>query len=281
MELSEYSYKENYFNCDGNLMHYIDEGSGDVMVMLHGNPTWSYYYRHLIAHFSKTHRVIVPDHIGCGKSDKPAQYNYTLKQRIHDVDKLLKFLGIEKFSLVVHDWGGAIGFGVATLCQYQVDKIVILNTAAFRSDFIPWQINLVKIPKVGPFLIKYFNAFCLPATFMSTVKPLSKEVKAAYLWPYSSAHKRVAISEFVQDIPMHDGHQTYKTLLEIESKLRDLSCEKLIMWGKKDFCFNDRFLNKWKDIYPESRVVEFEDAGHYVLEDKPQESIKEIEAFIQ
>lgn len=274
-----YDFSSQYFNIDGHNLHYIDEGAGEVIVMLHGNPTWSFYYRNLIQHFSKTHRVIVPDHMGCGLSDKPQDYNYSLNRRVSDVEKLLRFLGVERFKLIVHDWGGAIGFGLATLTDMKADKIVITNTAAFTSDYIPWQINIVKKKPLGPFLVKYFNGFCWPATFMTTVKKLPRFVKQAYLMPYKKISDRVAINQFVQDIPMSKEHKSYKTLKEIEHRLKDLDSEKLILWGKKDFCFNDYFLNRWKGIYPESRIVEYEDAGHYLFEDKSAGTIGEIERF--
>ena len=129
----EYPFQSHYFNLeDSQRLHYLDEGSGDVILMLHGNPTWSYYYRHLIKTLSKNYRVIAPDHIGCGLSSKPQDYNYNLSNHIHNVEKLIEKLGIKKFSLVVHDWGGAIGLGLATKYPSRLQKLIILNTAAFN-----------------------------------------------------------------------------------------------------------------------------------------------------
>ena len=243
-----YPFKSNYLNIDDYNMHYVDEGDGPVLILVHGNPTWSFHFRELIKSLRSSYRVIALDHIGCGLSDKPQDYAYTLQRRIDDLTKLIKFLDIEKYSLLVHDWGGAIGFGHAVEHNENIEKIIILNTAAFRSTSIPWTINLCKNKLFGPFIVKYFNAFCYPATFMTTVKKLPKNVKKAYLMPYSNPKNRVAVSEFVQDIPLDKSHPSFSTLERIESKLVELKQEKLILWGAKDFCFHDEFFVRWKSV---------------------------------
>jgi haloalkane dehalogenase len=276
-----YPFSSNYLQIDGNNYHYIDEGEGEVIILVHGNPTWSFYYRNVIKDLSKKYRVIAPDHIGCGLSDKPEDYSYTLKNRIKDLGTLIKFLDIKKYSMLVHDWGGAIGFGHAVEHVDQICKMIILNTGAFTSKRIPFSINLLKGKKTGPFLVKYFNAFCYPATFMSTEKKLSNEVKKGYLFPYQSPKERIAISEFVQDIPMDQSHQSYYTLLSIEQKLPSLTQEKLILWGGKDFCFNDEFFSKWRSLYPQAKYIYYKDAGHYVIEDETLDTLKQINQFLE
>lgn len=277
-----YPFKSNYLDIDGkNHMHYIDEGKGDVVIMLHGNPTWSFYYRNVAHALKDRYRVIVPDHIGCGLSDKPQDYNYTLEQRINDVEKLIRFLDIDKFHLIVHDWGGAIGMGLATRNELMVEKIVILNTAAFRSKVMAFGISLCKNKFFGEFLVRTLNGFSYPATFMSTVKKLPKVIKQAYLAPHNNYKNRKSVYEFVKDIPLDDSHQSYKTLEEIEEKLPSLIGEKLILWGGKDFCFNDSFFARWREIYPDANYKYFKDAGHYVLEDKKEECISYIAKFLE
>lgn len=275
-----YPFKSNYLNIDNHNMHYIDEGEGEAIVLVHGNPTWSFHFRELIKVLRKTHRVIALDHIGCGLSDKPLNYQYNLENRIKDLTTLIKFLDLKKYSMLVHDWGGAIGFGHAVDHVENIDKLIILNTAAFRSKSIPWSINLCKNKVFGPFIVKYFNAFCFPATFMTTVKKLPKAVKKGYLAPYSSPKKRIAISEFVQDIPLDDTHPSFKTLEMIESKLTKLKQDKLILWGAKDFCFHDEFFVKWKSFYPEADFKYYKNAGHYVLEDESVDVINQVTKFL-
>lgn len=277
---SIYPFKSNYYQLEsGEKMHYIDEGQGDIILLIHGNPTWSFYYRNVIKELSQKFRVIAPDHIGCGLSDKPQNYEYTLSKHIKNLTSLKESLGIQKYSLIVHDWGGAIGIGMATDHPEELEKLVILNTAAYTSKEIPFRINFCKMPILGEKIIRHFNAFAWPATFMAVSKKMSKEVKKGYLYPYSNYKNRIATAKFVQDIPLDENHQSYKRLKDIEDKLNRLSAEKLILWGEKDFCFNMNFLKRWKDIYPETRVVTYPEAGHYILEDAREEVLKEITNF--
>ena len=269
------------FNLDNKYrLNYVDEGQGDPIVMLHGNPTWSFYYRNLIKGLNDKYRLIVPDHIGCGLSDKPQNYSYNLKNHIENVEKLLDHLKIKSFHLIVHDWGGAIGMGLATRYPERVKSITLLNTAAFTDTKIPTRINICKIPVVGERLVRHFNGFASPATFMAVENRLSSEVKKGYLLPYNNYKNRIATAKFVQDIPMSQKHESYATLLGIEKKLNLLKCPKLIMWGGKDFCFNMHFYKRWKKFYPEAKSVVFEDAGHYVLEDKKDETLNHIKKFL-
>ncbi len=275
-----YPFKSHFMTIEEHQYHFVDEGQGEVIIMLHGNPTWSFYYRNLIKLLKNNYRVIVPDHMGCGLSDKPKDYTYNLETHISNVLQLISFLKIEKFRLVVHDWGGAIGFGVASRLKEKVKNIVILNTAAFLSQDIPKRIAFCRT-SIGGFLVQAANAFAWPATFMASTKPLSPLVKSAYLFPYDTFDNRIAIRAFVEDIPMEKEHETYQVLEKIESQLPELTCPKLIIWGGRDFCFNDKFFNKWVDIYPDARAVYLKDVGHYVLEDAFSECYSEIKEFYQ
>ena len=275
-----YPFKSNYITIDSYKYHYVDEGVGQPIIMVHGNPTWSFYYRDLIKELSKTHRVIVPDHIGCGLSDKPSRnYEYTLQNRIDNLTFLIESLNLENYSMIVHDWGGAIGFGHAVEFPGKVDKMVILNTGAFRSKRIPFSISLCKIKFLGPLIVKYLNAFCYPATFMTTVKPLSSKIKKGYLFPYNNSKNRIAISEFVKDIPLDETHRSFPTLLNIEKRLKNLKNPKLILWGGKDFCFNDEFFNRFRKEFPNAEYKYYKNAGHYVIEDEKDDSLLQIKKF--
>ncbi len=276
-----YPFKSNFFKLQNDLsLHYLDEGKGHPILMLHGNPTWSFYYRNLVNEFSKSHRIIVPDHIGCGFSDKPQHYEYTLKQHIDNLEKLVSFLKLKDFILVVHDWGGAIGFGLLERHPDLVNKIVILNTAAYTSEVIAFQINMCRIPFLAEQVIRRLNGFALAATYMAVDKKMSPEIRKGYLFPYDSYENRIAIARFVADIPMNPKHRSYQTLRNIELSLPRHHCPMLILWGKKDFCFHDYFLNRWREIYPHAIVKTFENAGHYVLEDAKDEIIQELKQFL-
>lgn len=255
----------------GARLSYVDEGprTESVVLMLHGNPTWSYFYRDLIKALSPSMRCVVPDHVGMGLSEKPENYSYTLKTRIDDVEALVLTLGLKRIRLVVHDWGGAIGFGLATRHPDWIERIVILNTAAFRSREIPTRIAVCRWPGVGTLLVRGLNGFAGPATHMAMhARRLTTAQRRAYLMPYNSWAHRVAVHEFVRDIPLRENQRSYETLAEIEAGLSKLAqVPKTIVWGGRDFCFNDSFLNRWKEIYPDASVMRLADAGHYVLDD--------------
>lgn len=275
---TEYNFKSSFFKIGDNKLHYIDEGVGDVIIMVHGNPTWSFFYRKLITLLSKKFRVIAIDHMGCGLSDKPQTYSYTLQNHIDNLSSLVQNLKIEKYSLVVHDWGGAIGMGLAEIAPEKVEKIVVMNTAAFRSIRIPFRISICRIPLLGKILVRGFNGFAWPATFMAVSKLLDESVASTYLRPYNSWNNRVAVHAFVKDIPLDSSHPSYRTLERVErglEKIKDLQIPFLIIWGGKDFCFNDSFYKEWCERFPEAETHYFENGGHYIIEDE-WESIKPI-----
>jgi cis-3-alkyl-4-acyloxetan-2-one decarboxylase len=274
-----YPFKGRYFNQGKFQQHYLDIGQGPVLLMLHGNPTWSIYYRNLVQKFSQNFRVIVPDHMGCGFSEKPKDGNYTLEQHIENTKRLLVYLGVQDFHMVVHDWGGAIGYGLATNMPERVKSIVTFNTGAFRMNFIPKRIALCKLPMIGEFIVRRFNAFAWPATFMATEKGLPKIVKKAYLFPYNNYENRLAIAKFVQDIPLSKHHPSYELLTSIEKKLPALKMPKCFIWGMKDFCFNEKFLKRFRDIYPDQEFHILPKAGHYVVEDETDKVIHFMEHF--
>jgi len=268
--LFEYSFASKYLQLSQGRLHYLDEGAGPAVVMVHGNPTWSYYYRNLVKTLSSRFRVIVPDHLGCGLSDKPLDFDYTLENHIDNLLLLLNHLEIERTSMVVHDWGGPVGLGAAADEGVELEKLVILNTAAFRSTRIPFRIRICRWPLIGKFLVQGLNGFAGAAVFMAVEKKMAKEVAKGYLSPYDSWNHRLAVYEFVKDIPMNPAHRSYSTLVQIEKSLETIKNQRVpaaIFWGGKDFCFNDYFYEQWKDLLPEAEFHYFKDWGHYVLED--------------
>lgn len=280
----EYPFAPKSFETPaGARLSYLDEGprSDEAVVMLHGNPTWSFYYRRLVRALAPTRRCIVPDHIGMGLSEKPENYAYTLATRVADVEALVVSLGLKRIHLVVHDWGGAIGFGLAMRNPGRVGRIAILNTAAFAAPVIPMRIAVCRVPVLGPLLVRGCNGFAGPAARMAMHRrTLTPDEKRGYLFPYDSWANRVAVSAFVQDIPMGPTHPSWPTLIAIERGLGQFrERPTLIVWGGRDFCFNDYFLQRWRDILPEAKVNLIADAGHYVLEDATEQVVPEIAHF--
>jgi len=285
-----YPFDAHYLTLDGLKYHYVDEGPAEPvsgqpsepLVMLHGNPTWSFYYRALIAQFRTTHRVIVPDHMGCGLSDKPQDYPYTLARHIANLEALLDSLKLERMTLFLHDWGGAIGMGYAERHPELVKRFVLFNTAAFPSSRIPVRIALCTLPIVGAVAVRVFNAFAGLAPSMACAKQarMTPEVKAGYLAPYDSYAHRVAILRFVQDIPMSPAHPTYALLERIGKGLAAFQDHPmLIIWGEQDWCFTTEFLAEWQTRFPAADVHRIPDAGHYVVEDAHEQIIPWVREF--
>jgi haloalkane dehalogenase len=265
-------------------MSYVDEGprSDEAVLMLHGNPTWSFFYRTLVGAVSPSLRCVAPDHVGMGLSDKPASYPYRLSSRIADMEGLVEHLGLRRIHLVVHDWGGAIGLGLAARRPERVGRIVILNTAAFPSPRIPARIALCRAPLLGALLVRGLNGFAESATWMAMAsRRLTWGERRGYLYPYRSWADRVGIYEFVRDIPMEAGHPSMAALVEVAAALPRLAGhEKLVVWGGRDFCFDDGFLSRWREIYPDARIERLATAGHYVLEDAGERAITPIRDFL-
>lgn len=269
-----YPFESRFFRHHGFRYHYVDEGEGAPVVMVHGNPTWSFYYRDLIKALRPNHRAIALDHLGCGLSDKPTanQYGFRLRDRIDDLEALLGSLNLgAPITLVVHDWGGAIGMGYAARHPERIARLVIMNTAAFGlppGKRFPWQLALARSPLIGGWMIPGLNAFARGATVMACEKPMDARVKQGYLAPYDSWRSRWATYKFVEDIPLGPDDPSYETLQEITAGVKHFrETPTLVCWGMRDFVFDASFLNQWREELPQAEIHEFEDAGHYVLED--------------
>jgi pimeloyl-ACP methyl ester carboxylesterase len=274
----------------GVRMHYLDEGAGDPLVMVHGNPTWSFYWRHLIAGLSPSYRTIVPDHIGCGLSDKPGddRYEYVLDRRVDDLECLLDSLGVTKdITLVLHDWGGMIGLAFATRHPDRVKRLVVFNTAGFGlppGRRLPWQIGVVRHLPLFPVPVRAFNAFSRGANRLCSTRPggMSPLVRRAYLAPYDSWENRIAVQRFVEDIPLQPGDRSFPVVDRVSRELGQFAhTPLLICWGRRDFVFDDAFLAEWTRRLPHAEVHPFADAGHYVLEDAHERILPLVAGFLE
>jgi len=277
-----------YLDLDGLALHYLDEGSGEPVVMLHGNPTWSFYYRNLVTALAGRYRCIVPDHIGCGLSAKPGddRYDYTLAQRVDDLERLLDHLGIKQgITLVLHDWGGMIGMAYAVRHRSRIKRLVILNTAAFhlpKEKRFPFTLKLCRDTRLGALLVRGLNAFSLAASFVGCkANPMSKDMRRAYRLPYDTWQNRIATLRFVQDIPLVPGDRGYDLVSTVDAGLAAFSdLPTAIFWGERDFVFDTCFLAEWERRFPRAEVHRYAHAGHYILEDMKEEVIPLIAVFL-
>lgn len=273
---------QEWASPDG-VMRYVDHGprEGQPVVLLHGNPSWSFLWRDLIlALAGKGFRVIAPDHLGMGLSARPDRF-LRLDDRIRAAQGLVDHLGLKQFHLGVHDWGGAIGFGLATRMPERVGRILVTNTGAFLSDHIPARIALCRAPVIGRLIAQHLDGFAWPATWMAVEKPLPEAVKAGFLAPYGSIARRKAVADFVADIPMEADHPTRPVLAAVEAALPGLRGKPmLLLWGLRDFCFDRSFLEGFERRFPAAQKRLFPEAGHYVLEDSGQDGIQAAVDFL-
>jgi haloalkane dehalogenase len=276
------------FDRDGLRLHYIDEGAGEPVVMLHGNPTWSFYYRHLIDDLHDAYRVIVPDQIGLGLSDKPddARYEYTLSRRVDDLEALLDHLGLDRdLTLVLHDWGGIIGMTFAARHPGRIARLVVCNTAAFHKPegkSFPRALSLFRDSPVGAWLARGLNLFVRGTTWIGCkTHPMPREVRDAYAAPYDSWSSRIAIHRFVQDIPLRPGDRSYEAISRVQDRLHLLqTVPMLIAWGMKDFVFDEPVLDEWIRRFPAAEVHRFLGAGHLLFEDEREAVDRLVRAFL-
>lgn len=279
-----YPYESHWLEPDGLRYHYLDEGQGEPLLLVHGNPTWSFYWRDLIEPLREQYRVIVPDHIGCGLSDKPQRYEYRLARHIDNLRRLIDRLDLNGITLLAHDWGGAIGLGVAVAEPQRFSRLVLFNTAAFRSRRIPWRIRVCRTPLLGRLAVQGLNAFARAALTMAVAKQerMTPAVRAGLLAPYDSWANRVAIHRFVLDIPLSPGHPSYATLEAIERGLEKLSDKPiLLIWGMRDWCFTAHFLERFLEFFPAAQVHRLDDASHYVVEDAHERIVPLVREFLK
>ncbi len=283
-----YPFNKKNFNVNGFKYHFVDEGCGEPVVMVHGNPTWSFYFRSLIKEFSANYRTIAVDHIGCGLSEKPnaRQYGFKLQNRVDDFEAFMEKLQLkEKITLIVHDWGGAIGLIYALRNLNKIGRIVVTNTSCFfppEGKTIPKRLKIVRnMTSFATPAVLGFNLFSVSALYMAAATKLSKPVKKGLTAPYNSWNNRLATLKFVQDIPINKTDESYdliKFLDENSFKLSDIPM--LICWGGKDFVFDSSYYNEWVNRFPHAKSFFINDAGHYLLEDAPDEVVTIIKDFL-
>ena len=283
-----YPFVGSYLDLDGIGMHYLDEGQGQPILMLHGNPTWSFYYRNLVLGLRQHYRTIVPDHVGCGFSDKPDDryYDYSLDRRVRDFGALVDHLKLDQpLTLVLHDWGGMIGMAYASRFPARIGRLILLNTAAFhlpKTTRLPASLWLCRQTPLSDLLIRRLGLFVRMTTRWGCCRPLSDEIREGYLSPHASAAARLGQLRFVQDIPLRPEDRSYALVSEVQAQLPKFqNTPTLILWGERDFVFDRHFLAAWQTYLPSAEVHRFPQAGHLVLEDAGEEILPLIQRFFE
>jgi haloalkane dehalogenase len=280
----EYPFASQFLDLDGVRYHYLDEGAGPPLLMVHGNPTWSFAWRNLVKDLSRDYRVLAVDHVGCGLSDKPADYPYTLAQHIDNLCRFVEALDLSGLTLFAHDWGGAIGMGAAGRLPRRFSRFVLFNTAAFRSKRIPWRIAVCRTPVLGALAVRGLNLFSRAALWMAVEKRerMTPAVKAGYLAPYDRWRNRIAVLRFVKDIPLSPAHPSYQTLTAVEEGLAQFRDRPMLfVWGERDWCFTVDFLREFERRFPQAETFLIPDAAHYVFEDAWERILPRVRTFLE
>src|SRR6188508_643180 len=267
-------------------MHYVDEGAGPPILFVHGTPTNSYEYRHLIAALSKRFRCIAPDHLGFGESSRPRSFAYTPEAHARVLQEFVERLDLKDLTLVVHDFGGPIGLplvaGRGELGVGSVKQVVILNSWAWPLDDDPKMARGARLiaGAIGRFLYRYANAslrLIMPSAYGDR-KKLTKEIHRRYLDVFRDRDARVLVLHALAK-SLLGSRAHYQTLLDRIERLRAVPV--LIIWGMKDSAFQPYQLERWQRLLPEAQVETIDGAGHWPHEEEPARVASAIERFLK
>jgi pimeloyl-ACP methyl ester carboxylesterase len=285
-------YEPCWFDTPDGRLHYIDEGprGAPTVALVHGNPTWGFLYRDFIGPLLDAgFRVVVPDHLGFGRSDKPADPGvYRMEAHFSRTNALLESLDLGDVTLVPHDQGGPIAFNWAIREPQRASRLCILNTwchVPAEGLSVPLPMRLVRTPGVGELLVKGAAMFTRGFLFRGGVlhpERLTNNVKAAYMAPHPTWASRSGILAFPREIPFDRSHRNARLLTELESGLRRHFRERpvKIIWAMGDPAFTPDYLDRWTQTFPEAEVVRLSDAGHYLQEDASDRIVSELLALL-
>ena len=276
IDRQEYPFSPRKFTLPVGEMSYLDEGQGEPLLMIHGNPSWSFEFRHLIKSLSAHCRCLAPDHIGFGLSDKPQHWGYLPQQHADNLEVWLEALDLEEITMVVGDWGGPLGLSYAICHPDRVKQIVITNTWMWsvRDDWYYQFFSRFVGGAVGRWLIRRYNFFAstiLKATFGDREK-LTPEIHQHYLKPFSNPQERTGTHVFPRQII--GSSEWLQSLWEQRDTFSGKV--KLIAWGMKDIAFREKELNRWCKAFPAAKGVRFPSAGHFLTEELPRELTAEL-----
>lgn len=275
-----YPFESRYLDTGEGRIHYVDEGQGDVILMVHGTPTWSFLYRDLIRRLSATHRVVAPDHLGFGLSDKPEGAAYRPADHARRLALLIDRLELRDFTLVVHDFGGPIGLSYALDHPDRVARLVLFNTWLWSIAGEPAKARVARIMggPLGRFLYRRlnFSPRVLVKSAYGDRSRLTPVVHRHYTAPFPTPATRQA--PWVLAREMLGSSDWYESLWRRLDRLAGKPT--LIVWGMKDPAFPPSDLARWEEALPGARVVRLDDVGHFVPDEAPDAAAREIEAFI-
>lgn len=280
LDPSSYPFADHYLDTPDGRLHYVDEGAGPPVVMVHGNPTWSFLYRHLIVRLRDSHRCLAPDHLGFGLSDKPVPPIQDPRVHARNLGSLIDALDLRDLTLVVQDWGGPIGLSFALDHPERVARLVILNTWMWsvRDQLYYQAYSALMGGPIGRFLVRRYNFFAraaLPMAYADRSR-LTPEIHRHYVAPLETPEQREASAVFARQVTR--ASDWLESLWNRREMLRPIP--KLIVWGMQDPAFREKELARWEAAFPDARVIRLGDAGHFVQEEAPERLAEAVAEFL-
>jgi cis-3-alkyl-4-acyloxetan-2-one decarboxylase len=282
-----FPFAPHYFRVNGFDMHFVDEGQGEPLLFLHGDPTWGYLWRKIVAPLSRDYRCVVPDHMGMGKSGNPREPNpYRLHHHSANLEALVLGLDLRNLTLVLHDWGGPVGLFFAARHRSRIKRLVLLNTWAFApwpGGPLPKLLEIIRSARGEKFVLEK-NGYLEPALMGTTyhAEQITPAVLAAYRAPFPTPESRLALLCWSRDIPLQESDPSYANMKCVESALPELAdILTLLIWGMRDPILPPSVLKMWHERLPNAATVEIEDASHFLQEDAPERILAAIEDFLK
>ncbi len=279
-----FPFEPRYLQAGDVRLHYVDEGPRDAppLLMLHGNPTWSYMYRRPLAELAAAgHRCVAFDHMGFGRSDKPPYLGgYSLEAHVRNALALIDGLDLRDVLLVAHDWGGPIGLGAALERRERVRGLALMNTWAWElPSFLPPFLREFRTDGLGEILALGGNLFVESIPGGMHRRDTDPRMMKAYRAAFPDYWSRVAPLAFQREIPLTERDRSAALMGSIHERLPQLDQPVLLVWGMRDPVFQPVFLDQWRELFPAARVVELDAAAHYLVEDDPDAVTTALAAF--
>jgi cis-3-alkyl-4-acyloxetan-2-one decarboxylase len=279
-----FPFMPRYLRAEDLTLHYVDEGPRDAQPLLfaHGNPTWSYLWRQPIAELSERgHRCVAFDHMGFGRSDKPPHMAvYSLQAHVDNALALIDGLDLRDVLLVAHDWGGPIGLGALLERRERLRALVLMNTWAWElPSFLPPFLREFRAEGLGEILALGGNLFVESIPGGMARRDIDPVMMEAYRAPFPDYWSRVGMLAFQREIPLTERDRSAQLMGSIHERLWELDVPVLLVWGLRDPVFQPVFLDQWRELFPAARTVELEDAGHFLIEDRPEAVTEAIASF--
>ncbi|MCH8993771.1 MAG: haloalkane dehalogenase [Chloroflexi bacterium] len=280
---ADFPFESRYVEVRGANIHYVEEGTGDPVLFVHGNPTWSYLWRNILPQVAVAHRAIAFDLLGFGRSDKPGDADYSFDEHCAVLKGFIESLDLRNLSLVLHDWGGPIGMNYAVDHKENVAKVVLMSTFVAPVKLpLGFALKLLRVPWLSAFMIQRLNLF-LPIALRVGVanrSHLTREVLRQYYAPFPDYESRRSIRRWPEQLPLGPADSSYRALERISAALPSFDRPVLVLKAERDPILTMKRAKWLIQTLPSARLEVVEKAGHYAQEDQPEKVAAAISQFL-